>query len=146
MPKVWPPHAKSWLIGKDSDAGRDWAPVSQTPLIITISHLHTVNPQDTKSCYPFVFKMATGCGPGMQCGLSLWMARALQPLRPGELQLRSLGVQLQRWPLFSVLRRGLQRPRLAKVGGAGSYPASASRSLTNGGTFCEISKRGGTDT
>ena len=23
-PKLWPPHAKSWLIGKDSDAGRDW--------------------------------------------------------------------------------------------------------------------------
>ena len=21
---VWPPHAKSWLIGKDFDAGRDW--------------------------------------------------------------------------------------------------------------------------
>ena len=21
---VWPPHAKSRLIGKDSDAGRDW--------------------------------------------------------------------------------------------------------------------------
>jgi len=21
---LWPPHAKSWLIGKDSDAGRDW--------------------------------------------------------------------------------------------------------------------------
>ena len=21
---VWPPHAKSWLTGKDSDAGRDW--------------------------------------------------------------------------------------------------------------------------
>ena len=21
---IWPPHAKSWLIGKDSDAGRDW--------------------------------------------------------------------------------------------------------------------------
>ena len=20
----WPPHAKNWLIGKDSDAGRDW--------------------------------------------------------------------------------------------------------------------------
>ena len=20
----WPPHAKSWLIGKDPDAGRDW--------------------------------------------------------------------------------------------------------------------------
>ena len=23
-PVVWPPQAKSWLIGKDSDAGRDW--------------------------------------------------------------------------------------------------------------------------
>ena len=22
--RLWPPHAKSWLIGKDSDAGRDW--------------------------------------------------------------------------------------------------------------------------
>ena len=21
---LWPHHAKSWLIGKDSDAGRDW--------------------------------------------------------------------------------------------------------------------------
>ena len=23
-PILWPPHVKSWLIGKDSDAGRDW--------------------------------------------------------------------------------------------------------------------------
>ena len=23
-PVLWPPHAKSWLVGKDSDAGRDW--------------------------------------------------------------------------------------------------------------------------
>ena len=23
-PVLWPRHAKSWLIGKDSDAGRDW--------------------------------------------------------------------------------------------------------------------------
>ena len=23
-PIVWPPHAKTWLIGKDSDAERDW--------------------------------------------------------------------------------------------------------------------------
>ena len=25
-PILWPPHAKSWFIGKDSDAGRDWGP------------------------------------------------------------------------------------------------------------------------
>ena len=23
-PIIWPPHVKSWLIGKDSEAGRDW--------------------------------------------------------------------------------------------------------------------------
>ena len=23
-PILWPPHAKSWLIGEDPDAGRDW--------------------------------------------------------------------------------------------------------------------------
>ena len=23
-PVLWPPHAKSWLIGRDSEAGRDW--------------------------------------------------------------------------------------------------------------------------
>ena len=23
-PIFWPPHVKSWLVGKDSDAGRDW--------------------------------------------------------------------------------------------------------------------------
>ena len=23
-PVLWPPQAKCWLIGKDSDAGRDW--------------------------------------------------------------------------------------------------------------------------
>ena len=23
-PVLWPPHAKSWLIGEDSDAGRGW--------------------------------------------------------------------------------------------------------------------------
>ena len=24
-PVLWPPHAKSWLTGKDSDLGRDWS-------------------------------------------------------------------------------------------------------------------------
>ena len=29
-PVLWPPHAKSWLIGKDSDAGRDWGQKGMT--------------------------------------------------------------------------------------------------------------------
>ena len=24
IPILWPPHRKSWLIGKDPDAGKDW--------------------------------------------------------------------------------------------------------------------------
>ena len=28
-PIVWPPHAKSWLVGKDPDAGRDWGQEEQ---------------------------------------------------------------------------------------------------------------------
>ena len=24
VPKLWPPDAKNWLTGKDSDAGKDW--------------------------------------------------------------------------------------------------------------------------
>ena len=28
-PVLWPPHAHSWLIGKDPDAGRDWGQVEK---------------------------------------------------------------------------------------------------------------------
>ena len=30
-PVLWPPHVKSWLIGKDSDAGRDWGQEEKGP-------------------------------------------------------------------------------------------------------------------
>ena len=30
-PVLWPSHAKSWLIGKDSDAGRDWGQEQKGP-------------------------------------------------------------------------------------------------------------------
>ena len=29
VPVLWPPHAKSSLLGKDSDAGRDWGQEEQ---------------------------------------------------------------------------------------------------------------------
>ena len=31
MPILWPPDAKSWLIGKDSGAGKDWGQEKGTP-------------------------------------------------------------------------------------------------------------------
>ena len=30
-PILWPPHEKSWLIGKDSDTGRDWGQEKKGP-------------------------------------------------------------------------------------------------------------------
>ena len=30
-PVLWPPHAKSWLIAKDPDAGRDWGQEEKGP-------------------------------------------------------------------------------------------------------------------
>ena len=30
-PVLWPPHVKSWLIGKDPDAGRDWGQEEKGP-------------------------------------------------------------------------------------------------------------------
>ena len=55
-PILWPPHAKSWLIGKDFDAGRDWGreekgttedEITRTPnqhftekLSLTCLHMH----------------------------------------------------------------------------------------------------------
>ena len=30
LPILWPPHVKSWLIGKDPDAGRDWGEEKET--------------------------------------------------------------------------------------------------------------------
>ena len=40
-PILWPPHAKSWLIGKDSAAGRDWGQeekgqIHDTPIKINL--------------------------------------------------------------------------------------------------------------
>ena len=29
-PILWPPHAKSWLIGEESDAGKDWGQENRT--------------------------------------------------------------------------------------------------------------------
>ena len=31
IPVLWPPHEKSWLIGKDPDAGRDWGQEEKGP-------------------------------------------------------------------------------------------------------------------
>ena len=39
-PVLWPPHVKSWLIGKDSDAGRDWEQEKKGPTEDEIAGWH----------------------------------------------------------------------------------------------------------
>ena len=37
-PVLWSPHAKSWLIGKDSDAGKDWGQKGTTDIEMAGRH------------------------------------------------------------------------------------------------------------
>ena len=39
-PVLWPPHVKSWLIGKDPDAGRDWGQEEKGTTEIEIAGWH----------------------------------------------------------------------------------------------------------
>ena len=40
LPILWPPHAKSWLIGKDPDYGRDWGQEEKGTTEDEMSRLH----------------------------------------------------------------------------------------------------------
>ena len=37
---LWPPHAKSWLIGKDPDAGRDWGQEEKGTTVDEMAGMH----------------------------------------------------------------------------------------------------------
>ena len=64
-PILWPPHAKSWLIEKDSDAGRDWGQEEKgtTEDEMTGWH-HWLNGRE--------FEWTPGVGDG-QGGLACWI-------------------------------------------------------------------------
>ena len=56
-PVLWPPHGKSWLIGKDSDAGRDWGQEEKETAEDEIAGWHhRLNGRD--------FKWTLGAGDG----------------------------------------------------------------------------------
>ena len=40
-PILWPPHAKSWLIGKDPEAGRGWGQKEKGTNLPELSKCHT---------------------------------------------------------------------------------------------------------
>ena len=56
-PILWPPHEKSWLTGKDSDAGRDWGQEEKgTTEDETVGWHHRLNEHE--------FKQSPGVGDG----------------------------------------------------------------------------------
>ena len=55
-PILWPPHAKSWLIGKDPDAGKDWKQEKQTTEKEMIGWHHQLDRHE--------FEQALGVGDG----------------------------------------------------------------------------------
>ena len=64
IPVLWPPHAKTWLIGKDPDAGRDWGPEEKRMAEDEMAGWH-------HQLNGHVFDWAPGVGDG-QGGLACW--------------------------------------------------------------------------
>ena len=57
-PILWPPDAKSWLTGKDPDAGRDWRQEKRVTRDKTVGWHHQLNSQE--------FEQTLGGGEGQR--------------------------------------------------------------------------------
>ena len=64
---LWPPHVKSWLIGKDSDAGRDWGKEENGRTVDErVGWHHWLDGHE------FVLTLGVGNGPGGLACCSSW--------------------------------------------------------------------------
>ena len=81
-PILWPPHAKSWLIGKDLDAGRDWGQEEKGTTEEEMAGWH-----HQLNAHEFGWTLGVGDGQG---GLACWDSweawRAAIHGRPGVLR------------------------------------------------------------
>ena len=64
-PVLWPPHAKSWLTGKDSDVGRDWGQEKGTTEDEMAAWHHRIDGRE--------FEWTLGAGDG-EGGLECWVS------------------------------------------------------------------------
>ena len=88
-PVLWPPHGKSWLTGKDSDAGRDWGQEEKgTPEDEMVGWHHRLDGEE--------FEWTPGVGDG-QGGLVCWNSWGHKELDTNEL--------LNRGPWFNNVLR-----------------------------------------
>ena len=68
-PVLWPPHAKSWLIGKDSDAGKDWGQEEKGTTEEMAGWQHRLD-----GC-EFEWTLGVGCGQGGLVCCNSWGCR-----------------------------------------------------------------------
>ena len=52
-PILWPPHAKSWLIGKDPDSGKDWRQEKGTTKDKMVGWYHLLNGHEFEQALGF---------------------------------------------------------------------------------------------
>ena len=83
-PVLWPPHEKSWLIGKDSDAGMDWGQEKGTTEDEMVTQHHRLNGHDSEH--------ATGDSGGQRSLLccSPWNYRVWHNLATEQQQCKAL--------------------------------------------------------
>ena len=66
-PVLWPPHVKSWLIGKDRDAGRDWGQEEKGTTEDDMAGWH-----HQLNAHEFGWAPGVGDGQGGLAGCSSW--------------------------------------------------------------------------
>ena len=90
-PVLWPPHVKSWLIGKDSDAGRDWGQEEKGMMEDEMAGWH-----HWLDGHEFEWTLGVGDGQG---GLALCNSWGLKELDPTEwLNWTGLYFENNMWP------------------------------------------------
>ena len=110
-PVLWPPHVKSWLIGKDPDAGRDWGQEEKGMTEDEMAGWH-----HWLDGHEFKWTLGVGDGQGGVVCCDSWGCRGdtTRQLNWTELNLNSSWVQTRQRHIPSVINYGM----FPSVGGA----------------------------
>ena len=100
IPILWPADAKSWLIGKDSDAGKDWGQEKGTTEDEMVGWPHWLNGHE--------FEQARGAGEGQTGKASLLQPMGSQRVGHDWVTEQQTGKKLPRIPLLSFQHPGLE--------------------------------------
>ena len=96
---LWPPHAKSWLIGKESDAGRDWGQEEKGTTEDEMAGWH-----HRLDGHEFEWTLGVGDGQGGLVCCDSWGRKESDPTET-ELNWTELGLMTEYW-LTNALTTG----------------------------------------